>query len=111
MEGQAGAPVSLPTGRLWDTWSLGENLCFRHFPTCLGSQHHHPDNEVVPTALVLQDIHPVMPSFIRPLTKKKLRGSTGLKAVIEFTSCLTVIKSQNLPEPQFSSAGKENNPF
>ena len=105
-----GHPFPSPQGGFGTPGAWGK-LCFRHFPTCLGSRRRHPDNEAVPTALVLQDIHPVMPAFIRPLTKKKLRGSTGLKAVIEFTSCLTVIKSQNLPEPQFSSVGKEDNRF
>lgn len=50
--GAAGAPVSLPAGRLWNTWSL-EGNCFHLFSTCLGSQRHHPDNEVVPISLVL----------------------------------------------------------
>lgn len=51
------------------------------------------------------------PSFIRPLTRKRLGESTRLKAVLEFTSCLTESKSQNLPEPQVSLVGKEDNPL
>lgn len=51
------------------------------------------------------------PSFIHPLRRKRLGASTGLKAVLEFTSCLTESKSQNLPEPQVSFVGKADNPL